>query len=108
TVLDKLNLEGFAFASIKKRDVFADQKEKNVIVCLVVETGPLTYFGPLTISGLDRVKENFFYKKLRWQEGDLYNPNKIEKTQEALELSGLFKSVNISHAEEPVDGNLMP
>lgn len=107
-LLDKLNLEGFAFASIKKRDVFADQQEKNVIVLLVVETGPLTYFDAVTLEGLDRVKENFFYKKLRWQEGDLYNPKKIEKTQEALELSGLFKSVNISHAEEPVEGNLMP
>ena len=107
-LLDKLNLEGFAFASIQKRDVFADQQGKKVIVWLVVETGPLTYFDSLTLQGLDRVKESFFYKKLRWQEGDLYNPKKIEKTQEALELSGLFKSVNISHAEEPVDGNLMP
>lgn len=108
TVLDKLNLEGFAFASIKKREVFADQNEKNVLVKMLVETGPLTYFGPLTINGLERVKEKFFCKKLRWQEGELYHPTKIGKTQEALELSGLFSSVNISHDEEPTDGNLMP
>ncbi len=107
-LLDKLNLQGFAFASIKKRDVFADQKAQNVIVCLAVEVGPLTYFGPISIKGLERVKENFFYKKLRWCQGDLYNPKKLEKTQEALELSGLFRSVNITHAEEPVDGNLLP
>lgn len=107
-LLDKLNLEGFAFASIKKREVFADEKTKEVIVDLTVETGPITYFGPLTLTGLDRVKEGFFYKKLRWQEGDLYDPKKIEKTQEVLELSGLFKSVNISHADEPSEGNLMP
>lgn len=69
-LLDNLNLQGFAFASIKKRDAFADQQAKNVIVLLVVEIGPLTYFGPLSIKGLERVKENFFYKKLRWCEGD--------------------------------------
>lgn len=107
-LLDKLNLQGFAFASIKKRDAFADQQAKNVIVWLVVDTGPLTYFGPLKITGLERVKESFFYKKLRWCQGNLYDPKVIEKTQEALELSGLFRSVNIKHAEEPSEGNLVP
>lgn len=107
-LLDKLNLEGYAFASIKKREVIADQRATNVRVELSVETGPLIYFDTLTINGLDRVQENFFYKKLRWKPGELYNPKKIEKTQEALELSGLFKSVNISHAEEPINGNFMP
>lgn len=108
TLLDLLNLQGFAFASIKQRDVFADQQAKNVIVWIAVETGPLTYFGKLKISGLERVKENFFYKKLRWTQGNVYNPKEIEKTQEALELSGLFRSVNISHGESPIEGNLVP
>lgn len=108
TLLDKLNLAGFAFASIKQREAFADQQAKNVLVRITVETGPLSYFGPLKITGLERVKENFFYKKLRWCQGNLYHPQAIEKTQEALELSGLFRSVNITHAEEPVDGNLIP
>lgn len=108
TLLDQLNLLGYAFASIMKREVLADQKEKNITVILMVETGPLTYFGPINISGLERVKEKFFYKKLRWNEGDVYNPKKLEKTQEALELSGLFRSVNITHAEKPVNGNLLP
>jgi len=108
TLLDELNLQGFAFASIKKRDVFADQQAKNVIVWLVVETGPLTYFGKLKIDGLERVKEEFFYKKLRWHQGHLYHPKMIEKTLEALELSALFRSVNITPAENPIDGNLIP
>lgn len=108
TLLDKLNLQGFAFASIIKRDAFADQQAKNVIVWIVIETGPLTHFGQLKIKGLERVKEGFFYKKLRWHEGDLYNPKEIEKTQEALELSGLFRSVNITHAEKPNENGSAP
>lgn len=108
TLLDKLNLQGFAFASIKKREVFADQKTLTVLVSILAETGPLTYFGDLKINGLERVKENYFYKKLRWSQGHLYNPCAVEKTQEALELSGLFRSVNIILGEELVDGNLVP
>lgn len=107
-LLDQLNLKGYAFASIKKREVLVNQQEKNVKVILEVDIGPLTYFGPLKFSGLERVKEGFFYKKLRWQEGDVYDPKKVEKTQEALELSGLFRSVNIRHAEEPIGNNRVP
>lgn len=102
-ILDHLNLQGYAFAKTLKRDVFADQQAQNVIVAIEVETGPLTFFGPIKINGLERVKQSFIYKKLKWKEGDLYHPKKIEKTQEALDLSGLFRSVNITHAEEPVD-----
>ncbi len=108
TLLDKLNAQGFAFASIKKRDVFADQQKKTVIVWLVVETGPTTYFGQLTIRGMDRVLKPFFLKKIRWNEGEIYNPKEIEKTQEALELSGLFRSVNITYGEKPLEGNRVP
>lgn len=107
TLLEKLNLQGYAFAKIVKRDLFADQKAQNVIVLMEVETGPLTYFGTIRISGLDRVKESLIYKKLKWKEGDLYSPGKIEKTQEALDLSGLFRTVSITPSEEPIEGDLL-
>ncbi|CUI16504.1 hypothetical protein PNK_0879 [Candidatus Protochlamydia naegleriophila] len=107
-LLDKLNLQGYAFASIRKRDVFADQQQNVVIVSIEVDTGPLTYFGPIDIKGLDRLQKSLFYKKLRWHEGELYDPKKLEKTQEALELSGLFRSVNIRTDQQSLNGNLLP
>jgi len=108
TLLDKLNLQGYAFATVKQRDVFADQLDRKVIVLLVIDRGALTYFGPLTIKGNHRVRDGFFYKKLRWTEGQVYNPILLEKTQEVLELSGLFKSITINKAEAPMDQNLLP
>ncbi|MBA3721689.1 MAG: outer membrane protein assembly factor [Parachlamydiaceae bacterium] len=107
-LLDQLNLKGYAFASINKREVLVDQKEKSVNVILLVETGSLTYFGPITINGEERLSEDYFYKKLGWNEGDIYDPLKVAKTQEALELGGLLKSVNITHSEEPSEDNTLP
>jgi translocation and assembly module TamA len=107
-LLDTLNLYGYAFATIQQREVIADQEKKEIIVSLTVDTGPLTYFGPIHVSGLKRTQESFIYKKLKWMEGDLYDPKKIEKTQEALELSGLFRSVNIKHADQPSAGDQLP
>lgn len=107
-LLELFNKQGFAFASIKKRDAFADQLAQNVIVWVVIEIGPLTHFGPLEIKGAERLKHMFFYRKLHWCEGNIYDPKAIEKTQEALELSGLFRSVNITHAENPINGDFVP
>lgn len=107
-ILNKLNLQGYAFASIKKRDAVADQASKQIYVTMQVETGSLSYFGPLKITGLNRLHKEFIFKKLRWQEGEQYDPTKIEKTQEALEMAGLFRSINFTQDNEPVDGDLIP
>lgn len=106
-LLDQLNLQGYAFASIKKRKVFADQTARHLLVHLFVELGPLTYFGPTQIKGLERTEEDFVREKLAWQEGEVYDPKKIEKTQETLELTGLFRSVRILHAENALQGDVL-
>lgn len=107
-LLDKLNLSGYAFAKIEKRDVFADQTAHTVSVVLYVSKGPLAYFGSAQISGLERTHKAFFKKKIRWLKGSIYDPLLIEKTQEALELSGLFRSVNITHGESVTENNEVP
>lgn len=107
-LLDLLNLQGYAFASIKKREVFADQQAHHILVHLQVELGPLTYFGPTQIKGLESTEEGFIRDKLCWKEGEVYDPKKIEKTQEALELTGLLRSVRITHAEEMIQGDSLP
>lgn len=96
-LLDALNLQGYPFATILKRDVFLDQEAHDVLVWMMVETGPLARFGSVRIEGNERTRRTFFEKKLRWHEGDIYSPLAIEKTQEALELSGLFKSVSLNY-----------
>jgi translocation and assembly module TamA len=108
TLLDKLNLQGYAFAAITKQDVFADQLSQNIIVLLVVDVGSLSFFGPLKIKGNHRLRQEFFFKKLRWTEGEIYNPVLIEKTQEALELSGVFKSITINKADKPAADGTIP
>lgn len=107
-LLDLLNFKGYAFAEVTNREVLVDQQKETVSIILSIETGPLAYFGSLSISGLDRVDKSFIYKKLQWNEGDLYDPEKVEKAQEALEMSGLFRSVHIDHAEQLVDEQLLP
>lgn len=108
TLLDQMNLKGYAFAQIEKRNVLVDQDKKLVTVTFQVNKGPLSHFGSVSISGLERVRKSFLDKKLQWKTGEVYNPIDVAATQEALELSGLFKSVNITHGETVNEQGILP
>lgn len=107
-LLEKLNLKGFPFAKVEKRQVIADLCLKSISVTLHVDTGPRAYFGPLTICGQKKIRSCFFDKKIAWREGDLFNPKKIEETQGNLESSGLFRTVSITPASELDEDGLLP
>lgn len=99
--------EGYPLTKITEREVLADQTAKSISVILHVDTGPLATFGKTTVTGTEDILPAFFAKKIAWCEGAYYSPNDVAKTLSALETSGLFSSINISHAEsaEP-DGSL--
>lgn len=107
-VLERLNRKGYPFAKIEKRDVVVDQAAKSVYVTLHINSGPLATFGLTTICGQKHLSSRFFEKKIDWCEGDVFTPKKIAKTQEALEASGLFRSVLITPGTELAPDGTLP
>ncbi|WP_059358787.1 autotransporter assembly complex protein TamA [Parachlamydia acanthamoebae] len=104
TLLCLLARRGFPFACISKTEVFADQTAKDISVVLTVDSGPQVCFGPIKVTGNRRVKTRFFNKKIRWEEGALYDTKRVEETQNAIEASRLFSSVVIT-PEKPENPN---
>jgi translocation and assembly module TamA len=50
----------------------------------------------------------FFCRKIAWQNGQVYDPCLVQKTLNALELSGLFSSINITHDDEVQEDGCLP
>lgn len=100
--------EGFPSASIKKRDVVADQQSKTLEVTLEVDSGPRAFFGITKISGNTSVREAFFYKKILWSLGQPFCATAVNQTQEALESSGLFTSTSITYGDPDPDTGELP
>jgi len=107
-LLQRMNEEGYPLAAIKQRDVTADQHSKSISVILHVDSGPQTTFGPTTITGCQTVDQTFINKKIAWQEGKIYTPDKVERTQNALEATGLFSSIHITPNEKAEQGQTLP
>lgn len=107
-LLNLLARKGYPLATITKREVLADQRVNAIFVTLYVDSGPLAFFGPTTITGNCSVRESFIRRKICWQEGAAYSTKKIERTQAAIEASGLFTSIGISHANALNDEQELP
>lgn len=107
-LLNLLEKKGYPLAKIDHRDVTADQSNQTISVILYVDAGPRGYFGPVTLIGLKKVSPRVFSKKVAWCFGDLYDPCKIEKTQNALEATRLFSSISITHANEVREDGMLP
>jgi translocation and assembly module TamA len=100
--------KGYPLATIKKREVVADQATHAITVTLTVDSGPLTYFGSTKISGQKSIRNEFFQKKISWRQKGIYDPSQVEETQQGLEASGLFSSINVTHGDEPTSESELP
>lgn len=105
-LLELLEEDGYPLAEVTETKVIADGEDKTVSVLFYVTTGPYSYFGATFIKGQCSVKDALFKKKIFWEEGWPYNPCLVEKTRTALESTGLFSSISITHGDEAPEGML--
>lgn len=99
---------GYPLASITKRDVIADQSTKAISVTFYLDSGPLAHFGETDVVGNKKVLPEFFKPKIAWSYGNPYNPCAVERTVSYLEQSGLFSSINITHAQSLDEDGTLP
>jgi translocation and assembly module TamA len=94
---------GHPFAKIEKRDVVVDQAAHTMAVTFRIAPGPATRFGAVTISGLKNLNPAYVDRRLRWQQGQVYDAAKVEETRRALIESGLFSTVRITPRPDPAN-----
>ncbi len=99
TLLSLLEDMGYPLAHVQNREVFADQTTLSISVVLTLSPGPQCVFGDTVINGNADVSDSVIMRKIYWEAGKVYDPEKIEKTQNALEASGLFSSISILHGD---------
>ncbi len=91
---------GYPLAYIDKRKIIVDMADKKVDAAICVQEGPLCRFGPITFFGIKNINPRFIDRKITWKEGEIFNLDRIDETQNRLLKSDLFSSVLITHAEE--------
>jgi translocation and assembly module TamA len=92
---------GHPFAKVQDRRVELDKTAQTMEVTYTLDPGPVEHFGPLAITGLERLEPGYVEGRIRWQRGAVYDEAKVEETRRALIASGLFSTVRITPQADP-------
>lgn len=82
-----------------ERKVVVDHRTRTMDVTVRIDPGPAARFGPVTITGLTRTKEDYVRQWLTWSEGDPYNQRRVDAFRKDLLGTGLFSSVVVDRPE---------
>src|SRR6202011_759590 len=69
---------GYPFAKVDTRRVEIDRGTQTMDVTYTLDPGPVMHFGPVTISGLERLNPAYVEGRVRWHGGEIYDASKVE------------------------------
>ncbi|MGH6945455.1 MAG: autotransporter assembly complex protein TamA [Geminicoccaceae bacterium] len=103
TLLAKAKEQGFALAQLGERRAVVDHDTRTMDLTIRLKPGPLAHFGPVQVSGLQEVKEDFVRRLLPWRDDARVTPARLDEARQALLDTNLFSSVRTEPAER-LDG----
>ncbi|MEM7189125.1 MAG: autotransporter assembly complex family protein [Pseudomonadota bacterium] len=93
--LEQLKRGGYPYARLGKRRAIADIEAATIEVRTPIDAGPRAVFGPLRVSGLDRVRERYLRTYLTWEEGAVFDTSKLTSYQRLLLGTDIFDTVSV-------------
>ncbi len=90
-----LNQRGYPHAAVRNEWVSDDRAGRSTEVVFHINPGRKMYFGAVEVENLDQLytRKELIERYLRFEQGDLYNPEQLAKSREQLARTGLFRSV---------------
>lgn len=95
-IVTTLASRGYPYAELPTRVARIDRLARTMEVVVQVDAGPHARFGPVTVDGLARVKESLVLRRLKFERGEAFSPEKVETTRKALFATGVFSSVGLT------------
>lgn len=106
--LDAWRQQGYAKAEIVSRDVVADHATNTVAATIVVNPGRLAAFGPIAVSGTERMDPTFVAQQTGLAVGQEYDPDDIQRAQRRLDRLEVFRAARLEAAESIGSDGLLP
>lgn len=88
--------EKYAAARIIKSEALVDKKNAQADLLVVIDSGPVFYFGELIITGLKRYDQKLIQNFKPFRIGDVYNKNDLLAFQVALQGIPHFSNVVVN------------
>ena len=88
--------------------VYLDDKANTAKIVLILNPGPVCYFGEVKVEGEVDTPQYLILHKLAFKKGDRYSLAKISDSQKNLYDTDLFRSASVIPGEVPLDQTTIP
>ena len=97
--LDELKDHGYPYASVRLSES-AGSSERQYVLRLTAEPGPLARHGPIEIQGNSSVSDGVILRQLTFKPGDLFSQSKLLESQRKLYSLEVFQFANVQPVRE--------
>lgn len=106
--VDAWREQGHPKAKIISREVTADHDNSRVDASIDVDPGRSAAFGPVRVTGTERMDPEYVAFITGLQPGVEYDPDEIERARKRLSRLEVFRSARIEEADAITDNGLLP
>jgi translocation and assembly module TamA len=99
--------QGHAKAKIADRRVEAAHDQDVLDANITVQPGPVTYYGPVSVTGSERMDAEFIAYMTGLHQGEEFDPDDLERANKRLSRLEVFRALRIEEGELG-QGGLMP
>ncbi|WP_254216363.1 autotransporter assembly complex family protein [Tabrizicola sp. TH137] len=91
--------QGHAKAGVAGQEVVANHADATLAARIALEPGPRLRFGPLAVTGAERMEVRRVVKIAGLPEGEVYSPAELNRAAQRLRRTGVFKSVTLTEGD---------
>jgi translocation and assembly module TamA len=99
---------GHAKVAIASEDIVANHADATLSADIRLNPGPALRFGAVTVTGQERMREQRILKIAGLRYGEQFSQTELDRAAQRLRRSGVFRSVTLTEADDPVAGNYLP
>ena len=92
---------GHAKAEPGDQRLIVQHAEQTLSAEVAMAPGPKLRFGRFTVTGQQRMREERIRAIAGFPEGEVFDPEKLERSAARLRRAGVFRSVSLAEAEQP-------
>jgi outer membrane protein assembly factor BamA len=97
----RLYLQGKSYAHVIVRGrVVVDPKLRTTRISFMIDPGPSCRFGKVTVDGLETVDREFVERALAFEEGEPFDPQALQDSQESIYSLQVFSLVKVMTRQE--------
>ncbi|WP_375254407.1 autotransporter assembly complex family protein [Yoonia sp.] len=90
---------GYAKATVGAQSISARHADAKLDVAVALDTGPRLTFGPLSVTGNERVSADRLREIAGLPVGEVYSPEEIARAERRLRRTGTFYSVALTESD---------